>query len=39
MGLTMKKKKNNYKAKIRGDHMDQYGGSYLLLTHMLTEQN
>lgn len=31
-------KKENNKAKVRGDHMDQYGGGYLLLTHVLTEQ-
>lgn len=40
MGLTMTeclKKKENNQAKIRGDHVDQYRGGYLLLTHVLTQ--
>lgn len=41
MGLTMteclKKKEENNQAKIRGDHVDQYGGGYRLLTHVLAQ--
>lgn len=36
-GMLKKKKKENNQVKIRGDHMDQYGGGYLLLTHVLTQ--